>query len=138
MKVVSVVGARPQFVKAATVSRVLRRKHDEVLVHTGQHYDYNMSALFFEELEIPHPDVSLGVGSGGHGWQTGKMLIDIENVLIQEQPDWVLVYGDTNSTLAANEIRIYVELEVETDEGVAQFTSLETTVVMRNSEEGMF
>lgn len=101
MKIVSVVGARPQFVKAAAVSRVLRQEHEEILVHTGQHYDYQMSDLFFEELDIPHPDVNLSIGSGRHGWQTGKMLIEIENVLLETHPDWVLVYGDTNSTLAA-------------------------------------
>lgn len=100
MKAVTVVGARPQFIKAAPVSRALRQRHVEVLVHTGQHYDREMSALFFEELAIPRPDYELGVGSGAHGWQTGQMLIRIEDVLVAERPDWVLVYGDTNSTLA--------------------------------------
>ncbi len=82
------------------VSRILREKHTEVLVHTGQHYDGNMSAVFFDELGIPEPDVNLGIGSGRHGAQTGAMLTGIEDVLLEEQPDWVLVYGDTNSTLA--------------------------------------
>jgi UDP-GlcNAc3NAcA epimerase len=100
MRALALVGARPQFIKAAPVSRALRRVAREVLVHTGQHYDYGMSAVFFEELGIPEPDYDLGVGSGSHGWQTGQMLIHIEAVLLAEQPDVVLVYGDTNSTLA--------------------------------------
>ena len=102
LTVVSIVGARPQFIKAAMVSRALRATGQvrEVLVHTGQHYDDNMSRVFFEELEIPEPDYNLGVGSASHGAQTGRMLEAIEQVLLKERPDWVLVYGDTNSTLA--------------------------------------
>ena len=100
MKIVSVVGARPQFIKAGLVSRAVRQQHCEVLVHTGQHYDDNMSAIFFEELDIPMPDYNLGIGSGLHGAQTGQMLAGIEQILLSEKPDWVLVYGDTNSTLA--------------------------------------
>lgn len=101
MKIVTVVGARPQFIKAAVVSRELRKNHTEILIHTGQHYDYNMSEIFFEELEINKPDYNLGISGGMHGSMTGKMLISIEEVLLQENPDIVLVYGDTNSTLAA-------------------------------------
>ena len=101
MKVVTVVGARPQFIKAAVVSHVLRTHHEEVLVHTGQHFDYNMSEQFFKELDIPAPDYNLGISGGTHAQMTGRMLIAIEEVLIKEKPDWLLVYGDTNSTLAA-------------------------------------
>lgn len=101
MRVVSVVGARPQFIKAAPVGQaLLAAGHAEVLVHTGQHYDDNMSAVFFYELDISPPDYNLGVGSDLHGAQTGAMLTRIEEVLLAEQPDWVLIYGDTNSTLA--------------------------------------
>jgi UDP-N-acetylglucosamine 2-epimerase len=100
-KVVTVVGARPQFIKAAPVARALRHAgHTEVLVHTGQHYDANMSSVFFDELALPPPTHHLGIGSGSHGAQTAAMLAAVERVLIDERPDWVLVYGDTNSTLA--------------------------------------
>lgn len=100
MKIVTIVGARPQFIKAAVVSRKLRKFHEEVIVHTGQHYDYNMSDIFFEELEIPNPDYNLGISGGSHGRMTGEMIIKIEETLLKEQPDMVLVYGDTNSTMA--------------------------------------
>ena len=108
MKLVTILGARPQFIKAAVVSRALRdlgRKNgggalQEVIVHTGQHYDANMSQVFFDEMDIPRPTHSLNIGSGSHGAQTGAMLASIETVLLAEKPDWVLVYGDTNSTLA--------------------------------------
>ncbi len=101
MKVLTVVGARPQFIKAAPVNKALREAgHHEFLLHTGQHYDHGMSQVFFDEMGIPEPDINLGIGSGSHGWQTGQMLMGIEDVLLLEKPDWVLVYGDTNSTLA--------------------------------------
>ncbi len=101
MKVLTVVGARPQFIKAAVVSHELRKSHTEILVHTGQHFDYNMSGQFFEELDIPKPDYNLGISGGSHAQMTGKMMIGIEEVLLKEEPNWLLLYGDTNSTLAA-------------------------------------
>jgi UDP-GlcNAc3NAcA epimerase len=102
LKIISIVGARPQFVKAAAVTRAIERSSQlqHVLVHTGQHYDDNMSEIFFRELEVPKPDYYLGVGSATHGAQTGRMLEAIEQIVPQIVPDWVLVYGDTNSTLA--------------------------------------
>lgn len=100
MRIVSVVGARPEFIQAAPVSRALRTGHDEVLVHTGQHYDYRMSQVFFEHLSLPEPDVNLDVGSGSHGQQTAEMVARLEDTLIKSKPDLVIVRGDTNSTLA--------------------------------------
>jgi len=108
MKIVSIVGARPQFIKAAPVSRAIRDHNEkeknprikEFLLHTGQHYDHGMSQVFFDELGLAEPDLNLGVGSGSHGRQTGQMLMGIEEVLLAENPDHVMVYGDTNSTLA--------------------------------------
>lgn len=101
MKIVTVVGARPQFIKAAAGSRQLRKEHKEILVHTGQHFDANMSDVFFEEMGIPQPDYNLGISGGSHAQMTAKMLVGIEEVLEKEKPDALLVYGDTNSTLAA-------------------------------------
>lgn len=101
MKIVTVVGARPQFIKAAAGSRTLRKYHHEILVHTGQHFDDNMSAVFFREMGIPEPDYNLGISGGSHAQMTAKMLVGIEEILVKEEPDALLVYGDTNSTLAA-------------------------------------
>ena len=102
MKIVTIVGARPQFVKAAVVSRVLAGAEgvEEIIVHTGQHFDANMSDVFFEEMCIPRPHYNLNINGLGHGAMTGQMLEKIEEVLIKEKPEWVLVYGDTNSTIA--------------------------------------
>ncbi|WP_368646587.1 non-hydrolyzing UDP-N-acetylglucosamine 2-epimerase [Castellaniella ginsengisoli] len=103
MKLFTVIGARPQFIKAATVSRALAAHYPdsrEILVHTGQHYDANMSDVFFDELDIPRPGHHLGIGGGSHGQNTGRMLEKLDALMIQEKPDWVLVYGDTDSTLA--------------------------------------
>ncbi|KXJ57068.1 MAG: UDP-N-acetyl glucosamine 2-epimerase [Colwellia sp. Phe_37] len=101
-KVITIIGARPQFIKASVVSRKIlhREEVSEVLVHTGQHYDDNMSKVFFDELGISKPDYNLGVGGGSHGQNTGRMIEKIEELLLIEKPDWVLVYGDTDSTLA--------------------------------------
>lgn len=108
MKIVTIVGARPQFIKAAAISRALRERRQaagegatvERIVHTGQHYDRNMSEVFFEEMDIPKPDYNLEIAGGSHGQMTGRMLEAVEAVLMQEKPDWLLIYGDTNSTLA--------------------------------------
>lgn len=114
MKILTVVGARPQFIKAATISRVIESMSDveEIIVHTGQHFDKNMSDVFFEEMRIPRPDYNLAIASLSHGAMTGRMLEAIETIILDERPDWVLVYGDTNSTLAgalaASKLRVKV------------------------------
>ncbi|MDA3871425.1 MAG: UDP-N-acetylglucosamine 2-epimerase (non-hydrolyzing) [Candidatus Marinimicrobia bacterium] len=102
MKIATIIGARPQFIKSATISRIFRNYNDinEIIIHTGQHYDENMSEIFFNELKIPKPNYNLEVGSESHGKQTAMMLEKIEAILLKEKPDWVLVYGDTNSTIA--------------------------------------
>ena len=109
MKILTIVGARPQFIKAAVVSRAIakynkeasdRENIEELLVHTGQHYDANMSDVFFQEMQIPKPSYHLGIGGGTHGTMTGRMLEALEGLLLEEKPDLVMVYGDTNSTLA--------------------------------------
>ena len=112
MKIVTVVGARPQFIKAAAGSRAFRKKHQEILVHTGQHFDDNMSAVFFREMGIPEPNYNLGVSGGTHAQMTAKMLVGIEEILFQEHPDALLVYGDTNSTLAAALAAVKLHLPV--------------------------
>lgn len=100
MRIVSVVGARPEFIQAAPVTQALRRHHEEILVHTGQHYDYRMSQVFFEHLDLPEPNVNLDVGSGSHGQQVAEMVARLERCLIDYQPNLVIVRGDTNATLA--------------------------------------
>jgi UDP-GlcNAc3NAcA epimerase len=102
MKIITIIGARPQFVKAATLSRELQKHNDiqEVIIHTGQHFDANMSSVFFEQMHIPKPDYNLGIASLTHGAMTGRMMEEIEKIVIEEKPDWIVVYGDTNSTLA--------------------------------------
>lgn len=100
MKILHIIGARPQFIKAAMVSKAWNQSGEEAILHTGQHYDENMSRLFFAELGLPEPAINLGVGSGSHAEQTSRMLIGIDDYLEVEAPDWVIIYGDTNSTLA--------------------------------------
>ncbi len=121
MKIVTVVGARPQFIKAAAVSRAIqafnqrhrsKKQIQEILVHTGQHYDYLMDRVFFEELKLPNPDYYLGIGSGSHARQTGMMLERIETVLQKEKPKVIIVYGDTNSTLAGALVTAKLNLPV--------------------------
>lgn len=114
LKIVTIVGARPQFIKAATISRVIENTVDieEVIIHTGQHFDNNMSDIFFSEMEIPKPKYNLEINSLSHGAMTGRMTEEIEKVLLQEKPDWLLVYGDTNSTLAGALAAVKLHIKV--------------------------
>lgn len=112
MKITTIVGARPQFVKEAALSHRLRQIATEILIHTGQHYDKKMSEIFFEEMNIPKPDYNLAVGSGTHAKQAADMMVGIETILLQEKPDAVLVYGDTNSTLAGALAAVKIHIPV--------------------------
>jgi len=126
MKIITVVGARPQFIKAAVGSRQIRKDHQEVLVHTGQHFDTNMSDVFFREMEIPKPDYNLGIAGGSHAEMTGRMLIELEKVCQKENPDAMLVYGDTNSTMAAALAAVKLHIPVIHCEAGNRFNTLES------------
>lgn len=122
IKIVTIIGARPQFIKAASLSRYINKisnfldinsiNFQEIIIHTGQHYDFNMNDTFFNELEIPKPDYNLGIGSDSHARQTGKMMMEIERILFSEKPDLVLIYGDTNSTIAGSLAAVKMHIPV--------------------------
>ena len=126
MKIVSIIGTRPQFIKYAILAKELRQMHEDILIHTGQHYDYNMSRVFFDQLDIPNPDYSLGIGSGTHAYQTGEMMKGIEGILFKEKPDLAMVYGDTNSTMAGAiaAVKLYIPI-AHVESGLRSFDKID-------------
>lgn len=121
MKIISIIGTRPQFIKYAILTKELRKMHEDILIHTGQHYDYNMNKIFFDQLNIPNPDYHLGIGSGTHAYQTGEMMKGIEDILIKEKPDLVMVYGDTNSAMAGALAAVKLRVRIALESGLRSF-----------------